>query len=503
MAAEKEEQRLKQQEPEAAKSVLISSSHPPAGNQITITVPYCTHCKKNYHSVDDCWVLHPDLKKANDKKRRGTQSNGKGKRPRLSPSDAEDDTYNFGGISVHLMAAKPLSHLGNLWALDTGCTQHVTHWREDFVTFKPYTGGPIAGIGGTKIQPSGQGTVELACNVRGRRVIMLLSDTLYCPTIGVNLISVSQLLPERDVNITFHREHAKIHAPGRTFIAAQHGGLYLLNMWSASKPLGSHAYPSYGMQDHGMSLWHERMGHLGEQNLQRLATMSTGMERRPDFCLCKPCVYGRMRESPHKTPSKRGEYPMEYIHTDIAGPLPVTGYDGSRYWVTFLDDYTQLSEAIPIANKSDMFPEFQKFLTKHERPERRYHRVRLDDSGENRTQEFRDWCLDRGITVEATCTEQHQQNGAAKSLNRVLMDKLHPTMLAANLDKKWWPEILKTVNYLRDLSPSSVTGKTPYEGWYGDKPSLTFALSDAPVSPRRRKRAEASLSTPKPFAVSY
>ena len=127
---------------------------------------------------------------------------------------------------------------------------------------------------------------------------------------------------------------------------------------------------------------------------------------------------------------------MEYIHTDIAWPLPVTGYDGSRYWVTFLDDYTQLSEAIPIANKSDMFPEFQKFLAKHERPERRCHRVRLDDSGENRTQEFWDWCLDRGITVEVTCTEQHQQNGAVESLNRVLMDKLYPTMLAANLDKK-------------------------------------------------------------------
>ena len=118
--------------------------------------------------MDNCWVLHLDLKKANNKKRRGTQSNGKGKRPRPSPSDAEDYTYNFGGISVHLMAAKSLSHLENLWALDTGCTQHVTHRREDFVTFKPYTGGPIAGIGGTKIQPSGQGTVQLACNLRGR-----------------------------------------------------------------------------------------------------------------------------------------------------------------------------------------------------------------------------------------------------------------------------------------------------------------------------------------------
>ncbi len=52
------------------------------------------------------------------------------------------------------------------------------------------------------------------------------------------------------------------------------------------------------------------------------------------------------------------------------------------------------------------------------------------------------------------------------------MDKFHSILLSARLDKKWWPEILLTVNYLRNLSPSSVIGKTPYEAWYGEKPDL-------------------------------
>ena len=53
------------------------------------------------------------------------------------------------------------------------------------------------------------------------------------------------------------------------------------------------------------------------------------------------------------------------------------------------------------------------------------------------------------------------------------MDKLHPTLLNAYLEKKWWPEILLTVNYFRNLSPSSVIGKTLYEAWYGEKPDLS------------------------------
>lgn len=104
---------------------------------------------------------------------------------------------------------------------------------------------------------------------------------------------------------------------------------------------------------------------------------------------------------------------MEFAHTDVAGPFPVIGFDGSRYWVTFLDDYTQRSEVIPITNKSDVPAELKRYLARNERPERRCHRVRLDDSGENRTSELREWLADRGIVVEVTTTDQHQQNGAA------------------------------------------------------------------------------------------
>lgn len=45
--------------------------------------------------------------------------------------------------------------------------------------------------------------------------------------------------------------------------------------------------------------------------------------------------------------------------------------------------------------------------------------------------------------------------------------------MSAYLNKKWWPEIVFTVNYLPNLSPSSVIGKTPYEAWYNEKPDLS------------------------------
>ncbi len=164
------------------------------------------------------------------------------------------------------------------------------------------------------------------------------------------------------------------------------------------------------------------MGHLGEQNVKCLQEMSTGMTKLINAHPCTDCILGRMKEKQHNKSSPRGEYPLEYINTDIAGPFPVVGYKGCRYWVTFLDDATQLSTTIPITHKSKMLTELQKFQAKYERPERRCHRISLDDSGENRGSKFREWSAQREISIKVTTTDQNEQNDAAESLNRVIMD---------------------------------------------------------------------------------
>ena len=207
MAAEKEEQRMKHQE--EPKSAYIGTGTKANPDQVTLNVPYCTHCHKNYHTATDCWALHPELKKqSNNKKRRFNGGNNQSKRSK--PTDDNEDQYNFGGASVHLMASSGQTDLLNLWALDTGCTQHLSHRKQDFITMKPYTGGAIQGIRGTTIQPKEVGTVKLGCNIRRRQVIMLLAGTFFCPDAGINLISVSQLMPKRGVNVSFHPTFAKI-----------------------------------------------------------------------------------------------------------------------------------------------------------------------------------------------------------------------------------------------------------------------------------------------------
>ena len=138
----------------------------------------------------------------------------------------------------------------------------------------------------------------------------------------------------------------------------------------------------------------------------------------------------------------------------------------------FLDDYTPKSEIILITNKNDVPAEFKRYLAYNEKLEFWSHCVKLYDSGENNTLLVRESLADWGIVVQIKTTEQHHQNNAPESLNCDLIDRLHRTLLLTKLDLKWWPEVLTTVNYLRNLSLSSVIDQTSYEEWYSEMPDL-------------------------------
>ena len=69
------------------------------------------------------------------------------------------------------------------------------------------------------------------------------------------------------------------------------------------------------------------MGHLGEQNLQKLKIMLIGMDPPLNNCVYVPYVQGWMKEKLYKRKFKLGIYPLKFIYTDIASPFPIIGYN--------------------------------------------------------------------------------------------------------------------------------------------------------------------------------
>ena len=235
--------------------------------------------------------------------------------------------------------------------------------------------------------------------------------------------------------------------------------------------------PAYSIRETWLAPWHQRMAHLGEDALKKLITMSTGMKPIPKACLCLACVKSRLKENPHNTPSRSGEYPLEFIHMDLHGPLPCVGHQDARYWTILVDDLTGYTGIIPLRTKWELPEALETWLNKHERPERRCHRIRLDQAGENNSLEFIRRCSSRGIELEYTGTDQHQQNGIAEVTNRLVKERTQAVLIQSQLPQKCWPFIAEAVVYLRNRSPHSRHDKTPYESWWGDKPDLSHIRS--------------------------
>jgi transposase InsO family protein len=157
-----------------------------------------------------------------------------------------------------------------------------------------------------------------------------------------------------------------------------------------------------------------------------------------------------MRDILHQGSLVKDAKPYEVIFSDVEGPMSVTGHEGSRYFVTFLDACTKESEVFLIKYKSEVPAMFRRYKALKERLNegkmiRRFH---SDGGGEYLGFDFQLDLAEEGITFTYSTPASQQQNGASERLNLTLLNKAHAMMTGSELLKKYWPEAVTHANYL-------------------------------------------------------
>ena len=108
----------------------------------------------------------------------------------------------------------------------------------------------------------------------------------------------------------------------------------------------------------------QRSNGLTDISKMRKGELVTGMvinsDEQPDV-ICEPCLAGKMHSNPFPPSPNRALHPLELIHSDLHGPLPVQTCEGYRYWITFIDDCTSFRAAMLLRKKSDAFHAFRTF----------------------------------------------------------------------------------------------------------------------------------------------
>ena len=113
---------------------------------------------------------------------------------------------------------------------------------------------------------------------------------------------------------------------------------------------------------------------------------------------------------------------MELIHSDVCGPISVESIGGSKYFVTFIDDYSRCCAVYFMKQKSEVFEKFKEFEAITTNTSGcGIVRLLTDNGGEYLTKEFVDYLKSRGIQHELTVPYSPEQNGVAERMNRTLV----------------------------------------------------------------------------------
>ena len=138
--------------------------------------------------------------------------------------------------------------------------------------------------------------------------------------------------------------------------------------------------------------------------------------------LCSGCVRGKMATSPfsHTSGSDvQTSVPFELVHSYVMGPIKLVSKGGSRYIVTFMDDYSRMMFVYPIKKKSEVFEKFKMLKAQVETQyDSKIRCIRLDNGGEYISKRFNQYCANQGIAHQTSAPYSPQQNGLARRINR-------------------------------------------------------------------------------------
>ena len=333
------------------------------------------------------------------------------------------------------------------WILDSGASDHITGNKTLFSSLTTSGYLPrIVSANGSQTQSQGIGTVQILPT-------LLVKSVLYVPGCPFNLISISRLTRSHDCVVTFTNCNVTLQdrISGRQIgVGCESNGLYYLSNPSTACPT---TYSPLTI--------HAQLGHPSLPKLQQLVPNLTKISSLN----CESCQLGKHTRS-HFTDraNKRASSPFALVHSDVWGPSRTISTLESRYFVTFIDDFSRCTWLFLMKNRSELFSIFEQFYKEIKTQFGVSIRtLRSDNAREYLSHQFQNFMTSNGILHQTSCAHTPQQNGVAERKNRHLIETTRTLLLHGNVPSRFWGDAVLTACYLINRMPSSaLDNKVPH-----------------------------------------
>jgi transposase InsO family protein len=362
---------------------------------------------------------------------------------------------------------------GSHWAIDSGCTQHMTGNtrmftsldenvdEEDKIAFRDNSKGKVQGLGKVAISND-----------------LSISNVLLVAPLSFNLLSIDQLC-DLGLQCLFTPTEvvSKMDDESMVFKGFRYNNLYLVDFSSEDANLRTCLFikASLGW------LWHRRLAHVGMSTLKKV--LKKDMVRGLNDVvfekdkLCSACQAGKQVANAHPTQAFMStSRPLELLHMDLFGPTTYASAGGNLYCLVIVDDFSRYTWVFFLHDKSEVASIFKKFAKKAQNEFYNKIKKKRSDNGKEfdntNIHEYRD---EIGIKHEVSATYTPQQNGVVDRKNRTLITLARTMIDEYNKPKRFWAEAVNTACYASNrLFPHRLLEKTPYELLNGKKPDVSF-----------------------------
>jgi hypothetical protein len=110
-------------------------------------------------------------------------------------------------------------------------------------------------------------------------------------------------------------------------------------------------------------LWHRRVAHIHYRALPALGKMVTGL---PEIHVqhdgvCRGCALGKNVKGSFLCSDNRSKGILDFIHSDVCGPMTIASLNEYLYYVLFIDDHSRKTWIYFLKTKDGVLTRLQEF----------------------------------------------------------------------------------------------------------------------------------------------
>lgn len=147
---------------------------------------------------------------------------------------------------------------------------------------------------------------------------------------------------------------------------------------------------------------------------------------------------------------------------------------GARYFLLLKDDFSHYRFLYFLKQKSEVAENVKNFVNRMQRESgHNIRNFRSDNGTEFVNKDLKMFFNKMGIVHQRTVPYTPEQNGTAEREMRTIVESARTMIHCKRMDLKFWAEAENSaVHVLNRTGTSTVSGKSPYELWHGNKAKI-------------------------------